>query len=137
MLWWDNRAATARIIDLRKDGIASSEECQFLTGTSSAQFSSGYRAYHPNSMFQLYHNMWWRRGLGGPSGNLVSNNSSNVGQFGPPGVSGSASLSSMLGPHTKCSFSLNLSVNVKTFDGIGTLAGLAGWDHAAFAFEVT
>jgi hypothetical protein len=89
-------------------------------------------------MFQLHHNMWWRRGLGGPSGSLVNNNPANVGQPpNPPGVSGSASFSSMLGGHTKCSFSLNLHVNVKTFNGIGTLSGLDGWDQAAFALEVS
>ena len=36
----------------------------------------------------------------------------------------------------KCSFSANLHVNVKTFNGIGTLDGLDAWDQAAFALEM-
>lgn len=137
MLWWDNRPSTALIVDLRKNGVASTSECQFLIGPDGAQFSAGYRAYHPNPMFILDHSMWWRRGLGGPWGYLVDHDPDNAGQFGPPAVSGSASFAAMLGPHSKCSFSLNLHVNVKTFNGSVTLTGLNDNDQAAFALEKT
>jgi hypothetical protein len=41
----------------------------------------------------------------------------------------------MLGPHNRCSFSLNLHVNVKTTNGSGILTGLDADDQAAFALE--
>ena len=52
--------------DLRLDGVASSAECQFLVGTPSSTFSSGYRAYHQNSMFLYNYTLWWRRGCPTP-----------------------------------------------------------------------
>ena len=135
MFWWDNRASFGRIYDLRLDGAANNAECQFLVGTPSSQFSAGYRAYHPNPMFLLNYALWWRRGLGGPSGTLVSS-ADNAGQ--PPAaeaVSPGVSFASMLDPHNRCSFSLNLHVNVKTTNGSGILTGLDADDQAAFALE--
>jgi len=41
----------------------------------------------------------------------------------------------MLGTHNRCSFSLNLHVNVKTTNGSGILTGLDADDQAAFALE--
>lgn len=43
----------------------------------------------------------------------------------------------MLDEHAKCSFSLNLQVNVKTTNGSGFLESLAASDQAAFALERT
>lgn len=140
MLWWDNRHAVATIVDLRVNATPNTEECQFLESAGTSLFSSGYRAYHPEPMFQLYHRMWWRRGLGGPSGSLTSPtlNPNNVGKPpAPPGVSGTATFADMLGLHAACSFSLNLRVWVKTFDGRSRLSGLDDWDQAAFALSVT
>jgi len=143
MFWWDNRPAFARIYDLRKDGLASSAECQFLVGCDDSTFSAGYRAYHLDDMFILNHVMWWRRGLGGPSGTLVSSND-NAGKPPDPlavtnpatGVP-PATFANMLGPNTKCSFALNLHVNVKTTNGSAILDYLDAWDQAAFALETT
>ena len=135
MLWWDNRTAIADIIDLRKDGIPSTAECQFLEGVGDSTFSVGYVAYHPEPMFLLNHSLWWRRGLGGPTGYLVNASPDNVGPA--EGVSPTNKFSDMLGTEAKCSFSLNLYVNVKTTNGIGTLDGLDAWDYAAFALEIS
>lgn len=140
LFWWDNRKAQADIIDLRKNGVASTAECQFLTGTSTSKFSIGYRAYHPEPMFMLDHYLWWRRGLGGPTGALTSPypNTDNVGV--PPALpyeSMQVDFGTMLDTHKKCSFSVNLHVNVKTFNGIGTLDGLDEWDQGAFALDIT
>ncbi|HWP32367.1 MAG TPA: hypothetical protein VNL97_01335 [Solirubrobacterales bacterium] len=142
MLWWDNQQAVAHIADLRKDGVPSGAECQFLSGAGDSTFSVGYRAYHPNPMFLLDHVMWWRRGLGGPYGYLVKSNE-NAGQFGPVAVTNpaegnpQATFAKMLGPsQTKCSFALNLHVNVKTTDGEVILDYLDGEDQAAFALEL-
>jgi hypothetical protein len=143
MLWWDNRPSQAHIIDLRHDDIASSDQCQFLVGPRDTRFSSGYRAYHEDAMFILNHRMWWRRGLGGPSGVLIDS-PENAGQ--PPGPLAvtpttvsppSPTFGDMLDSQTKCSFSLNLHVNVKTTNGSGRLTNLDADDQAAFALERT
>lgn len=148
MLWWDNRKAVAVIEDLRINGTENTAECQFLVGPGGTQFSVGYRAYHPEPMFMLDHRIWWRRGLGGPSGILTNPhpNPNNVGvPMNPPHQSGSNSFATMLAGlgNPKCSFSVNLHTNVKTFNGSGTsygsgtLNGLDDWDQAAFALEMT
>ena len=139
MLWWDNRKAEAKIEDFRVNGVTNSDQCQFLEEAGTANFSVGYRAYHPNPMFMLDHRLWWRRGLGGPTGVLTSPhpNTSNVGV--PPGLphqSGSNTFATMLGNYTKCSFTINLHTNVKTFNGEVTLNGLNDWDNAAVALEI-
>jgi hypothetical protein len=137
MFWWDNRPAVAEIVDLRVNSAESTAECQFLSGPGSATFSVGYRAYHPVEAFQRYHSINWRRGLSGASGSLETNNPNNVGQ--PPaalGVSGTASFNTMLGTHTKCAFSVNLSVATKTYNGFGSIFG-PFTDQASFAVEKT
>ncbi|MCI0519675.1 MAG: hypothetical protein L0Z70_05390 [Chloroflexi bacterium] len=135
MFWWDNRRAAADIIDLRRNGVPSEEECQFMEGPGATTFSAGYVAYHPEAMFLLDHSMSWRRGLNGPSGVLINHNPFNVGPA--MGVSPAATFADMLGAEAKCSFSLFLHSRVKTTNGIGTLDGLDGWDTAAFALEIT
>ena len=135
MFWWDNRPSVAYIHDLQLDGVASTAECQFLTGTPASTFSAGYRAYHENPMFIHDHRLWWHRGLGVANGTLVSS-PDNAGQ--PPAsfaVSPPVSFASMLGTNDRCSFSLNLHVNVKTNNGSGVLTGLNADDQAAFALE--
>ena len=134
MFWWDNREAIAEIDDLRMNGAPSAEQCQFLEGPGGSTFSVGYRAYHPEPMFLLNHSLWWRRGLGGPTGYLVNASPFNVGPA--MGVSPTETFANMLGSEAKCSFSLNLYVNVKTFNGFGTLDGYDDWDYAAFALEI-
>ena len=139
MLWWDNREAEAKIEDFRVNGVINTDECQFLEDASTANFSVGYRAYHPEPMFMLDHRLWWRRGLGGPTGVLTSPhpNTSNVGvEPNPPHQSGSNTFAAMLGPHPKCSFTINLHTNVKTFNGENILHGLDDWDTASVALEI-
>jgi hypothetical protein len=136
MFWWDNRTAIADIVDLRQDGLTSTDECQFKVGTPTSQFSVGYRAYHPNPMFIYNHSMTWHRGLGGSSGVLVSS-PDNAG-VGPLAVTPPVSFGTLLGsplPNHRCSFSLDLDVSVKTTNGSGPLYGLYGHEQAAFALE--
>jgi len=135
MFWWDNRPSVAHIYDLRLDGLASADECQFMVGTAASKFSAGYRAYHENEMFILNHTLWWRRGLGGPSGTLVFSNDNAGKPANPEAVSPQVTFGSMLGPNNRCSFSLNLHVNVKTTNGSGVLTYLDSDDQAAFALE--
>lgn len=134
MLWWDNRKAVADIVDLRHNGAASDEQCQFMEGPGSDTFSVGYVAYHPEPMFLLNHSLWWRRGLNGPTGYLVNSSPFNVGPA--LGVSPAETFANMLDAEQKCSFTLNLYANVKTTNGFGTLDALDDWDYASFALEI-
>ncbi len=146
MFWWDNRQAVAQIVDLRKGSVASSDECQFLVAPGTEFFRAGYRAYHPDDMFILNHVAWWRRGLGGPAGTLI-NSPENAGKppgpvavtptTSPPAQPDPPTFANLLDAHTKCSFSLNLHVNVKTTNGSGILTSLNADDQAAFALEQT
>ena len=79
--------------------------------------------------------MWWRRGLGGSSGTLVSSNDNAGEPPAPLAVSPTATFATMLGTHNRCSFSLNLDVYVKTNNGSGVLSYLDSSDQAAFALE--
>jgi hypothetical protein len=86
-------------------------------------------------MFILNHTMWWRRGLGGPSGTLITSPDNAGEPPAPVAVSPTATFGTMLGTHNRCSFSLNLQVNVKTNNGSGVLTYLDAGDQAAFALE--
>jgi len=138
MFWWDNRPAVAKLVALRRDGVASPDECQFLAGSGSSLFSADYRAYHQNELFILQHNLWWKRGLGGGTGDLSpaapSPRYDNVGKpLAAPGTTPTATFATMLGMNTRCSFALNLHVDVKTTNGSGVLTYLDADDQAAFA----
>jgi hypothetical protein len=138
MFWWDNRQAVAKIVALRRDGIPSGDECQFLAGSGSSLFSGDYRAYHENEMFILQHNLWWKRGLGGGTGDLSpaapSPRYDNVGKPpSGPGTTPTATFATMLAGNSRCSFALNLHVDVKTTNGSGVLDYLDANDQAAFA----
>ena len=140
MFWWDNRPAVAKIEALRNNGVPSGDECQFMSGSGSSLFSADYRAYHQNEMFVLQHNLWWKRGLGVATGDLSpaapSPRYDNVGKPpSGPGTTPAATFASMLGPNARCSFALNLHVDVKTTNGSGVLDYLDANDQAAFALE--
>jgi hypothetical protein len=145
LFWWDNRAAVAQIIDLRKNGDADSSECQFLEGTTGDQFSVGYRAYHPflsgalEPRFIHSSRLWARRGLGGPVKDLDSqiDNAPATGGGGSVAVSPNQSFGYMLDLHPHCSFAVNLHVAVKTTNGGATLTHLNASDQAAFALSVS
>lgn len=140
LFWWDNRRSAADIVDLRKNGLPSAEECQFIEGPGGTQISIGYRAFHPQERFQLHHNLSWYRGLSGTGGSFVSQNPNNVGVAGAepsPPLSVNHLLTHGGGMSSKCSFGLRLRTHVRTFDGTSTLNGLEGTDQGAFALENT
>lgn len=147
MLWWDNGRAVASIVDVRKNGSASSAQCQFLNGYGSETVSIGYRAYHPKPDvpqpgFILRHSLSLRRGLGGPSWQIADDTGVNVG--GPGGGPAHESLTEtfdeLLKPPgdaiTKCAFSVVLHVVTKTTNGEGHSTVFDATDQAAFAAEV-
>ncbi|MEM6638009.1 MAG: hypothetical protein AAF667_19200 [Pseudomonadota bacterium] len=148
MFWWDNRDVECEIEDMRLNGATFNAECLFFGGTSASTFSVGYRAYHPNEQFQLYHNLWWLRGLGNtsnPTGSLESQNPSNVGvPPGDPGGSTANSFGEMLlpfqvptgdPPRTKCAFAINLGIANKRTDG-DSLGNATKSDVAAVVIEI-
>lgn len=144
MFWWDNSPLDAEILDLRKDGLLFNEECLFLQGTAASTFGIGYRAYHPNEMFQLYHSITWQRGLGLSAdayGTLLSADPFNVGQPpAPEGTSPTNTFQQMLRPdldatRKKCAFTVFLSISSKTTDG--DYLGNGGITRTgAFAIEI-
>ncbi|WP_187430336.1 hypothetical protein ROLI_027400 [Roseobacter fucihabitans] len=142
MFWWDNRDVFADIINLRKDGMQFDAECLFFGGTGATTFSVGYQAYHPNEMFQLHHNITWRRGLGstpGSSGVLQPTISTNV--TDPNAGSATNTFAQMLlpaavdPPRNKCAFTAFLNIYNKRTDGDDYGFQYRG-DTAAFVIEI-
>jgi len=138
MLWWDNRAGTGDIVGLRKNGLQTSGECQFLSGDPDSTLSVDFIAHHPVEMFQLSHGITWYRGINGTSGSIpVAHPFDNEGA--PPATlatSDPVTFTALLGPHTKCSFAIHLNMALKTFDGSSSLYPNAVREVAAFALSV-
>ena len=130
---WDNRAPVADITQLVRNGVASSDECQFLQASPNSTFALEYRAYVPDERFQFSHGIGWVRGLNasaanGGVGSLPTPLSpGNVGK--PPAapvISGSNTFELMLtrldapNPPTvlqRCSFAVTLTTFAKTTNG--------------------
>ena len=136
MFWWDNRDVVATIEDLRMNGLTSSDVCQFLTGDSTSTFGIGYRAYHPEELFQRDHRITWKKGLSGGTGVLLPATHANMGvPPGPPAASPTATFGVMLGSDSKCAFSVFLTTVNKRTDG-DDLGYSQRTDSAAFALDV-
>jgi len=138
MLWWDNRAGTGDIVGLRKDGLQTSGECQFLSGTAASTLAVDFIAHHPEEMFQLSHGITWYRGINGTSGSIpVAHPFDNEGA--PPATTATSNpvtFGALLGPHTRCSFAIHLNMALKTFDGSSSLYPNGVREVAAFAISV-
>lgn len=139
MFWWDNRDCVADITKLINTGIASNAQCQFMSGTGSSTFGAEFRAYHPYnqgdaskvSFMHSWRLRYWK-GLGGTEQSLDTGTEPQ-----DPGLSATETFATMLGGDTKCTFSLQLYVETKTFDGSGTLDALDEADIASFALDMT
>ena len=46
VFWVDNTPVGGDIVDLRKNGIPNTAECQFMTDVASSTFAIGFRAFH-------------------------------------------------------------------------------------------
>lgn len=141
LMWWDNRAAVADIVDLRLNGVASDDECQFLADDASGLVTIGYRAYHPQPgtpSFLHNHSLRITRGLNGPFWDVPNTAPLEVGEPpAPANTSVPKSLGELLLPgHTKCAFAVRLEAHVKTTNGSGTLTNLNRGETAAFAAEI-
>ena len=154
VFWIDNTVVQGDIVDIRKDGTPSSDECQFISGPATTMVSVGFRAYHsrgvsnPNNTFMYQYSLTWTRGLNGPSGSFASG-TSDVGEP-PAGPAVSAALASsfLLGPfppppatevypaHQRCTFALRLHVAAKHFNGSSRLSGYDYHETASFALSI-
>ena len=136
LFWWDNRPVVAKIVELVQDGVASTAECQFLVGTGTSDFSINYRAYHQQELFHRHHAISWKRGLAGATGTILDPGIGNVGRPpDPPGPSPTTDFSVMLGPHTRCAFTVFLTILNKMTDG-DDLGYHHVTDSAAFALAI-
>jgi hypothetical protein len=148
LFWVDNLPVYADIVDLRKNGIPSGDECQFMSGPPSTTFSVGFRAFHstlnsatPPETFMYYYTMWWHRGLNGPNGTIETGgaNKPSNSLADPPAESTTQTFEQMLGTNAigaKCTFAVNLWVYAKHTNGSRRLNEYDRFDQAAFALEI-
>lgn len=148
---WDNRLPVADITRLVMNGVASDEECQFMSGSGNSTFAIEYRAYVPDQRFQYSHGIGWLRGLNASAANggvgtlQTPLSPANVGK--PPTlpvISGSNTFEHMLtrldppNPPTvlnRCSFAVTLTTYAKTTNG-EDLSYPYGQETAAFALSI-
>lgn len=147
VFWVDNTPVAGDIVDLRQNGIANSDECQFMKGTGADTFSIGYRAYHVNGVsnsdsFMYSHGISWQRGLNGPTGTLAPAVGATIdaGELpGPVAQSGTKTFGAMLDadpvPHQRCTFSVHLEVQAKHWNGASRLSGYDYNETASFALD--
>lgn len=160
VFWIDNTPVGGDIVDLRKNGVANTNECQFMTGQASSTFAIGFKAYHVHGVdhagngdsdsFMWEYDIGWQRGLNGNNGALGpapsgGDNHTDVGETGGPVSSGSETFQAMLtktvpGSPTvvlsKCTFSVSLNVYAKHFNGGSRIQSYDYHETAAFALEM-
>lgn len=144
LFWIDNQPCYADIVDLCKDHVPSSEECQFITGNAATQFSARFRAYHATQnsatapeTFMYYYVLWYHRGLNGPSRIIEKSGLNKPPSLfeGSPAESTPLTFGSMLDDLPKCTFAINLDVYAKHTNGIRILDEYNKYDQAAFSLE--
>lgn len=149
---WDNRPPVADITRLVRNGIPSSEECQFLVGSKSATFGIEYRSYVADQRCLFDQSISWVRGLNGSAANGGAGSldtptpPANVGKPPTaPGISGTNTFELMLtrlhppfAPAVlqRCSFAVTLTTWSKTTNG-ESLAYPQASETAAFALQIT
>jgi hypothetical protein len=153
VFWIDNVPVHGAIVDIRKNGIASSAECQFITGSgpgdTTTTVSIGFRAYHPHGVsdptntFMRRYDVTWTRGLNGPSRSFASG-TADVGE--PPATvaeSNTWTIAQLLGPFPpfasagqKCTFAVHLAVQAKHYNGSGRISGYDYHELASFAVSL-
>lgn len=152
VLWVDNTPVGGDIVDLRKNGVANTAECQFMEGTGATTFSIGFRAFHVSGVqdtggsdsnsFMKSYGISWQRGLNGATGTLGfapsgGSNHTDVGEDGTAVPSDTETFANMLGSNAKCTFSVTLDVEAKHFTGSGRIQAYDYRETASFALEIT
>ena len=155
----NNTHVVGDIVDLRKDHIASGDECQFMSGPGATTFSAGFRAYHEDGVttgggpgdtnsFMRAYSLTWQRGLNGPSG-TVEAGTADKGELAVA-ESNALAFSYLLGPfpnpspppllfpaQTRCTFSIHLHVDAKHHNGGSFIDAYDYHETASFALEQT
>lgn len=152
VFWLNNRPVAGRIVDLRKDGMASSDECQFMSGPGTTTFSVGFRAYHLDGVttgggpsdtdsFMASYALTWQRGLNGPSG-TIETGTADKGEAGavPSAATAFATLLGAFPPtwgaQQRCTFSVHLHVDAKHHNGGSFIDAYDYRETASFALEL-
>ncbi|PID79120.1 hypothetical protein CSB20_11700 [bacterium DOLZORAL124_64_63] len=144
LFWTDNTSVYGDIVDIRKGGVPSTAQCQFLSGEPADNLSLGLRAYHkagpPGNSFLYRWRLWWQRGLNGPY-QLLDSGTQNAPpsmDIGEPQPSSSISFHDLLDGLSvpKCSFSVHLHAEAKHTNGNKRLREYDRWDQASFAAEL-
>ena len=160
VFWVDNTPVGGDIVDLRKDGIVNTAECQFMSDTADSTFAIGFKAYHVHGVehagngddnsFMWHYGITWQRGLNGNTGTLGpapsgGNNHTDVGETGGAVASGSQTFETLLTKTLpdgttvvlpKCTFSVTLRVYAKHFTGSGQIQSYDYQETASFALEI-
>jgi hypothetical protein len=142
VFWTDRLPVYADIEDLRQNGVANIQECQFMVGAAASTFSAGFRAFHTNGpageTFMYYYTLWYHRGLNGPNVTIETSgaNAPATRDAGAAAVSTPQTLLAMLGSHTKCTFAVNLRAYAKHWNGGDRVREYDREDQAAFALEI-
>jgi hypothetical protein len=151
VFWLDNTPVGGDIVDLRKNGVENTGECQFMSGPGTTTFAVGFRAYHvqgvqhagngDDNSFMWFYDISWQRGLNGSTGALGpapsgGTNHTDVGETGGAVASGSETFANLLGPRPKCTFSVTLRVRAKHFTGSSQIQAYNYEETASFALEI-
>lgn len=146
------------IYNFQRNGVANTDECQFISGPAATTISVGFRAYHLNGVttgggagdtdsFMAGYSLTWQRGLNGPQA-LLDSGTADRGEAGPV-ASASVTIGTLLGPgpfppdttvytsQTRCTFSVHLHVDAKHHNGGGWIDAYDYDETASFALEIT
>ena len=152
VFWINNRKVTGDIVDLRKNGLPSTNECQFMSGPGTTTFSVGFRAFHlegvttggglgDTNSFMASYALTWQRGLNGPSG-TIETGTADQGELATE-ASNTLLFSLLLGAfppthsaHNRCTFSVHLHVDAKHTNGGGFIDAYDYDETASFALEI-
>ena len=152
VFWINNRPVTGDIVDLRKNGVPSGDECQFMSGPGNTTVAIGFRAFHLDGVttgggngdtnsFMAGYAISWQRGLNGPGG-TIETGTADQGEIATE-ASNALAFSTLLGAfppthpaRTRCTFSVHLHVDAKHTNGGGFIDAYDYHETASFALEI-
>lgn len=147
-----NTPVSGDIVDLRKNNVPNTDECQFMSGPAGTKFSVGFRAYHVDGVttgggladtnsFMADYTLTWQRGLSGPTGTIEAGTADQGELVVEP--SNQLDFDYLLGAfppthgsHTRCSFSVHLHVDAKHHNGSSFIDAYDYHETASFALEL-
>jgi hypothetical protein len=138
----------ADIVDFRKNGTASLEECQYIVGCPADTFSVGFYAFHEDEFMNNYI-LWYHRGLSGNGGTIETGTSNAPTPIPAVLNSTNAKESNALAfedmltdtsttpdtVHPRCTFAIRLYAYAKHTNGSGRIEGYDSQDTAAVSLD--